>query len=172
MRQRTWHPMHIWRTAAHLPCLSMDIAPLNTGDGDGKTVWKFFQYFQRRPISGFLRRVSERSPKTTCLELRSMTLHDPWQDYNWLLSDKAFPVQGLYSSYPHFVIEGFTELNELWCPNHPRICNASRWTSTKDLKNDAMYSAFGNNQQAVKSFSCKQFINRYKEISFLTGFIP
>ena len=43
------------------------------------------------PIPASLRRVSERSPKITCLELRSTVMHHPLDDYRWLLSDEAFP---------------------------------------------------------------------------------
>ena len=42
------------------------------------------------PIPGSLRRVSERSPKITSLELRSTVMHDPLEDYGWLLSDESF----------------------------------------------------------------------------------
>jgi hypothetical protein len=43
------------------------------------------------PIPASLRRVSERSPKITCLELRSTVMHRPLDDYRWLLSGEAFP---------------------------------------------------------------------------------
>ena len=43
------------------------------------------------PIPASLRRVSERSPKITCLELCSTVMHHPLDDYRWLLSDEAFP---------------------------------------------------------------------------------
>ena len=43
------------------------------------------------PIPVSLRRVSERSPKITCLELCSTVTHHPLDDYRWLLSDEAFP---------------------------------------------------------------------------------
>ena len=43
------------------------------------------------PISGSLRRVSERSPMVKCLKLRSTVMHVPLEDYCWLLSDESFP---------------------------------------------------------------------------------
>ncbi|KIM39110.1 hypothetical protein M413DRAFT_447454 [Hebeloma cylindrosporum] len=43
------------------------------------------------PIPASLRRVSERSPKLTRLELRSTVMHNPLDDYRWILSDDAFP---------------------------------------------------------------------------------
>ena len=43
------------------------------------------------PIPASLRRVSERSPKLTHLELRSTVMHHLLEDYRWLLSDEGFP---------------------------------------------------------------------------------
>ena len=43
------------------------------------------------PIPASLRRVSERSPKITCLEMCSTVTHNPQEDYRWLLSDESFP---------------------------------------------------------------------------------
>ncbi|KIM39121.1 hypothetical protein M413DRAFT_447461 [Hebeloma cylindrosporum] len=43
------------------------------------------------PIPASLRRVSERSPKLTRLELRSTVMHNPLDDHRWLFSVEAFP---------------------------------------------------------------------------------
>lgn len=44
-----------------------------------------------RPISSSLRLLSKRSPNIIHLELRSTEMHKPDADYQWLLSDTAFP---------------------------------------------------------------------------------
>ena len=44
-----------------------------------------------KPISASLRRISERSPNLTRLELRSTVMLNPGDDYQWLMSDNAFP---------------------------------------------------------------------------------
>ena len=43
------------------------------------------------PISASLRLLSERSPNLTHLELRSTKFFNPVDDYQWLMSDSAFP---------------------------------------------------------------------------------
>jgi hypothetical protein len=44
-----------------------------------------------RPISRALRVLSKRSPNLTHLELCSTEMHKPFNDYQWLMSNTAFP---------------------------------------------------------------------------------